>query len=344
MRGVAILSVCAFHWGIGRGGYIGVDMFFVLSGFIITLLLIRGRPSYPSFIGGRVRRLYPPLLGLLALGLLFVWVLPNGPIGIHDAARHALVAGAQLSSPWMATGKSLLDPFGVTWSLSIEWYFYLLWPLIVITLRKRAPTRAARITLVAAGIFYAAALPLPGFHFYFGPTARWAELLVGASIAFWKSGNPSLNRWKAHRPYAVVAVLFIVIWTLGGSDVFHPTYRLVALPLAVASTALLIVGGFGDPNSRVSRMLSSRVLTSVGLISYSLYLWHTFPIFLLKNGWMDLPHPLVGLLGVGLAGLLSFASYIALERPFSRSRRRNGSVDRRVGRDPNDDVPTDVLR
>lgn len=174
-----------------QGGYIGVDVFFVLSGFIITLLLIVGRPTYRTFMWGRIRRLYPPLLGLLIFGTLLVWVWPQVLLPMDDTIRNAPISAAQLSSFWQAVDDTLQPPFGISWSLAIEWYFYLLWPFLVLRLRNLPARRAAVASLGLAGLLYAGSLPLPNSYFYFGPTARFAELLVGASLG--RSGSPTTH-------------------------------------------------------------------------------------------------------------------------------------------------------
>ena len=140
--------------------------------------------------------------------------------------------------------------------------------------------------------------------------ARW-----GFARAFWISNNTQPPSWRGQRSLSAFALLFIASWTVVGPVSYHEAYRIVGLPLTIASAAILIVAGYSDPKSPVVKILSSKPFTAVGLVSYSLYLWHAFPIFLLKNGWMGLPSPLLGLLGITLAGLLTLVATLRWNAP-----------------------------
>lgn len=115
IRGIAILAVCAVHW-IGQrlpgfeGGYIGVDLFFVLSGFIITTLLVKRMPPYGSFLRNRVRRLYPPLVGALVGITALAWLLPDSALSPETSLRHGLVAAVQATSLWVTLGAPRSTP------------------------------------------------------------------------------------------------------------------------------------------------------------------------------------------------------------------------------------------
>jgi peptidoglycan/LPS O-acetylase OafA/YrhL len=331
IRGIAILTVFIVHW-VGRrspafkGGYIGVDIFFVLSGFIITALLLRRRPTYGRFLTDRLRRLYPPLLGALAGGVVLAWVWPESALSVDATVKHALVAMTQLSAPWESAKISPLDPFSMTWSLSIEWYFYLLWPLAVVRLRNLDPSRAARISLIAAGIIYVMAVGQPAWWFYYGPLARFAELLIGAAVAFWMSKHEVVRPRRGQTVSLVAALIFIAVWTAAGTGPYTLAYRFLALPLTVVSAVALIAAGYAVSVSPVVQLLSWRPLTTVGLVSYSLYLWHIIPIVLMGGHWMGLPMPAIGIVGLGLTIGCTLSGYFLLERPFSRSRGRELTV------------------
>src|SRR3954470_12345990 len=188
IRAVAISVVLALHWAswytpLFHGGSIGVDLFFVLSGFIITTMLWRTPTGWVPFFRRRLVRLYPALVGLVVGALVLYAVVPWAPDSPAEVAERGLLVLTQTTSVW-AAGQSGslwlpgLQPFGQTWSLAVEWYFYLLWPLLVIGARARSwpARRLAVVTLVAAGAAYLASLPLADFPFYFGPLARSAEL------------------------------------------------------------------------------------------------------------------------------------------------------------------------
>ncbi|MDG4780252.1 acyltransferase [Micromonospora sp. WMMD961] len=332
IRGIAILAVCAVHW-IGQrfpafeGGYIGVDLFFVLSGFIITTLLVKRVPPYGRFLRNRVRRLYPPLVGTLVGITALAWLLPDSALSPETSLRHALVAAVQASSLWITLVGTPIDPFSMTWSLSVEWYFYLLWPLAVLRLRRMPAARAAHLALLAAGALYLVAAVQPAWWFYYGPLAHTGELLVGAAIAF-PLARGSIPRLRTGgRPALVAAFTFVALWTVFGSDPYSPAYRLVALPLTVGCAVLFIISGY-EARPGPARLLSWRPLVVTGRISYSLYLWHTLPIVLLSSNWLGLPSIAVGVIGIGIALAGTALSYHLLERPFLGSRGNELSVSR----------------
>lgn len=325
LRGIAILTVFMVHWArhqlpIFTGGYIGVDVFFVLSGYIITTLLVKRRPTYAQFIGDRVRRLYPPLLGLLVFGTLIVAVWPHAGVRFNDVWRSALVAGAQLMSPWMATGQYPMEPYVITWSLAVEWYFYLLWPFAVALLVKLPLAQAAKWCIGAAIPLYVVGLIMGPQWFYFGPVARFGEMAAGAALAFWTLDGRGFPN-QIIRPLAWVAPVFITGWTLIGSDVYSWGYQYIAFPLTITFTLALIVAGNIDGSRHpVVRLLEWKPLVWVGGISYTLYLWHTFPIALIPGGWMGLPMPVLGVIGLAIVGVTTSLGFTLLEKPFRHRR------------------------
>ncbi|MBZ5737656.1 acyltransferase family protein [Nocardioides mangrovi] len=327
IRGVAIAAVLALHWAswyvpFFHGGSIGVDVFFVLSGFVITTVLWRGTTQWGAFLRRRVVRLYPALLGLVVVSVALYAVTPWAPVGPADVARRGLIALTQTSSAWAATRSGSmwlpgLEPFGQTWSLAVEWYFYALWPLLVLRARAAdwSAARLAAVSLAAAAAAYALAVPLPTFAFYFGPVERCAELLVGAALGLWLVDHPPTPRRTRVAP--VVALAAVIGYAVIGTDAQTWGYRYVGVPLAVAGAVLLIRAGYAGPGP-AQRVLSHRWLTGLGRVSYSLYLWHLLPFVLLADA--PLPKPALGLLAVAAAAVLTWASHRLLERPFLRPR------------------------
>lgn len=329
IRAVAIAMVIALHWfswylPLFHGGVIGVDLFFVLSGFIITTMLWRTPSGWAPFLRRRLVRLYPALLGLVLGSVLLYAVVPWAPVDPVDVARRGVIVLTQASSIWAAEQDGSLwlpglQPFGQTWSLAVEWYFYVLWPVFVLAARRRgwSPARLARVSLAAAVAAYLLSLPLSTFWFYFGPTERCAELLVGGSLALWflADGRPS----RAGRGSAsVLALVAVATYAVLGPDGASPVYRYVGVPVAVVAAVVLIRTGYSSPGGAVPRLLGHRWSATVGRHSYSLYLWHVVPFLLLEDA--PGPKPLLGLVAVAAAIALTALSYRYLERPFLRPR------------------------
>lgn len=339
MRGVAILVVLGVHWlspsvpGFG-GGYIGVDLFFVLSGFVITTLLIRRSPGYWRFTRDRVRRLYPPLLGLLIGGTLLTVVWPGTFLDPAETFRRALVALVQLSSPWEAFKITPLVPFTVTWSLAVEWYFYLLWPVVAMRLARLGWRRAAAWSLALGAACIVVALPLPPIWFYYGPVSHFGALLVGGAVAFWLNGRDSTAEIRLPRFAPAAALVFVAAWTLLGPEPYGWTYKLVGAPLGALAAVVLIVAG--DPRvtrTRALAVLSSRFLVRTGYASYSLYLWHPLPFALIPPGWLGWPSEAVLVVRLVMVAVLTYLSFRLLEQPH-RNRSARPDRERRPEADP----------
>lgn len=340
IRGVAILCVIGTHWRRGlpwmSGGYIGVDLFFVLSGYLITTILLARDVPYGAFLRRRAWRLLPALAGLLIVGTVLAIVLPDSPISAGTALSSALIGALQLGTLWRPATDSAIEPFGVTWSLAAEWYFYLLWPLALTALRRRrvSDRQMRNICLSTAAALYAFALALPADWFYIGPFSRSAELLVGAAVAYHlrhRRNDP--DRVSGGWAWVVwIGALPLAAWAVRGPDYLSHAYQLVGLPLAALWTGSVILMVATDDPGRVRsfplRVLEWPVLTGIGLVSYSVYLWHYVPVILLPEGALGLSTAARTAVGLLSAVVLSAASYIFLERPFLRSRGRRAQVKR----------------
>ncbi len=348
IRAVAILAVLGLHWlswygPFFRGGSVGVDVFFVLSGFIITTMLWRApaagtvRGVWLPFLRRRAVRLYPALLGLVVGAVLLWWLVPATGLPTDEVARRGVLTLAQASSVWAAEQEGSfwlpeLQPFGQAWSLAVEWYFYLLWPLVLLAARRRGAGAGAvaRVTLVAAAALYAASLTLDAHWFYFGPTARSAEILAGAALALWMVSTSSTDASSGDRAamrserssrslLAAVAMGGICAYAVLGPAGHNPLYRYLGIPVAVLGTTVLIRAAYDEGRGPVHRLLSHRWMALVGRHSYSLYLWHLIPVLLLADV-RNVPKPLLGLLTLLATAGLTAASYRWLEKPFLRPR------------------------
>lgn len=357
IRGVAIGAVLAVHWvapyahGYFGGGYAGVDLFLVLSGFVITTILWRrevapGRviAAYGEFLVARARRLYPALIGALTVGVALIWAFGAPLPSVASDASLAALAAVQASSLIGASGGSM-GPFGHTWSLSVEWYFYLLWPLTVIWAKAQGldPRSLSRCAAGASIIFYAASLALDPNWFYFGPISRFAQLLAGSALALWLVTSPvPLERPDLGKMLGTASLGlmgFFIAWVVLGPSLFSPAYRLVGFPLVTATGIFAILAGRFASRAAVVRTLQGRAVAFIGRISYSLYLWHVIPLGALDHHRTAAPFPVLVALVVLLTAIMTLLSYRWLEKPFVSSRRdalaapsaENSGIPQRAG-------------
>ncbi|HEY5012857.1 MAG TPA: acyltransferase, partial [Acidimicrobiia bacterium] len=337
LRGFAVLAVMGYHARVGwlRGGFVGVDVFFVLSGYLITALLLAehaqtGRIDTPAFWGRRARRLLPALL-LLLLGVAgyVAFIAYSGDRGaIRADAVASLLYVQNWHLAWSGTSYFAAfkapSPLRHLWSLAIEEQFYVVWPVALLVLLRVARGRrwvlAASIAVgAAASALLMAALYRTGHdpsRVYYGTDTRAQELLVGASLAVVLSraaGLPAvvgrLLRW-AGLP-AAVAVVWVVTRAADSSTWL---YRGGFLAVAVA-TAVVVATIVTGPAHELPRALGVAPLRATGRISYGLYLWH-WPVYLVldpdRTGLHD-----AGLLALRLAVTFAIAilSFVLVERP-----------------------------
>ena len=336
LRAVAVLVVVAYHAGFAEfaGGFIGVDVFFVISGFLITSLLlneriINGRIDLREFYARRIRRLLPISTAVLAVSTMSaLFILPStsfSSLGTDVIAA----AGFVVNMLFAARGTDYLagdaDPsiFQHYWSLAVEEQFYLAWPglLAVISLNaKRVRRRLAPImVLVIAASFFASLTftsSTPTWS-YFGLHTRAFELGIGALLA---ATWPSIERWAPSRRAVLswLGIIGIVISVPLASSVSEFPGWVAAVP--VLSTAAVICGGNSLRFGAVA-ILRVRMLQWVGERSYSLYLWH-WPILVLTAAAVERP---LTWRETALALIAAFAisalGYRFIEHPLRRSQR-----------------------
>lgn len=323
LRAVAVIPVVLFHAGFAAlpGGYIGVDVFFVISGYLITSIILDGRAkgtfSFGTFYERRARRILPALFAMLAVTTLVAWFVILPPAFRHfgiSAAAVALFASNVyfLRNTDYFEAPAELVPLIHTWSLGVEEQFYLLFPVLagLVPSRRRAMILVALSLLTSLGLAQWTAAAHPAVGFYLLPTRAW-ELLAGSLVAY---GAPALSA-TPRRSQQLLAILGIV--ALGSSYLIYDRttpFPSVYAALPVAGTALVIA--FATEKTWVGRLLSWRPLTFIGLISYSTYLWHQ-PLFALaRHISLNEPPALVFAILSLSAFMLGAASWRYIEQPF----------------------------
>lgn len=327
LRGFAVLVVLAGHLHLPRAGHgaLGVDIFFTLSGFLITALLteewLRTRHiQLKSFYLRRVLRLYPALL------LMLLAVSPITP------AREYILSSLAYVTNWVIALKILplnLE-LGHTWTLSIEEQYYLLWPpLLYFTLRRLAPRQAILIPLSLAALSFLQRILIwqasgDFWRYNAGTDAHADGLLLGSALGLAAAAGLLPKAEKA-RPLLWPATLLATGATLWVTVVDPQPDGFIALVgiLMVSIATLLLIGSLVlYPSVAWTRLFEFKPLVKVGVISYGLYLWQTPIIVLLNLEALGLSPTASGAVKTGLVFLVAFLSYRYLERPILRLKDR----------------------
>jgi len=324
LRAVAVLAVVLFHAKVPGfpGGFVGVDVFFVVSGYLITSLITHdcanGRLSFSNFYFRRMRRIVPALLCVYAASMLLAALLML-PSDMRMFARSLTSSALFYSNHFFYNqsgyfgGQSDLKPLLHTWSLSIEEQFYLVWPLLFLLLARWRRGWLPYCVGILGALSLVASAMLVRQHkeaaFFLAPLRAW-ELLLGVSLAL----LPRPSRMSGGGAQLSAGLgLTLIIASIVLLDENQPFPGLLALP-ACLGTAMLIRAGMHDA-PLVTRMLSLRPAVAVGLISYSLYLWH-WPLLALARYRFDRPLRWTELAAiVGASLLAAIAAYRYVEQP-----------------------------
>ncbi len=351
LRALALLIIMGYHFGLGwlRGGFFSLDIFYVLSGYLITGLLVgeyrrRGRIKLSAFWLRRARRLLPALVVVLVA--VTVLVRFAEPAGLYPDFRMSALSALFYFSNWfqiagsgnyfVATGA--VSPLTHTWSLAVEEQFYLVWPLVVLAVMvlARSFARGLRALLLvsAAGALASAAEMALLYHpgaditrLYFGTDTHAQSILVGATMAC------AMTLVQMHRGNdgmapvarsALARAALVVVGLSGLAGTLALTYRQIGTAafdyrggffLSALSAAAIIIGAVCVPTGPIAWGLSLRPMVWIGTISYGAYLWH-YPVYVYldaaRTGRAGLP-----LLAIRFAATLGLAaaSYYLVERP-----------------------------
>jgi len=340
LRTIAVLPVILFHAGISQfsGGFVGVDIFFVISGYLITSIILKemeaGTFSLIRFYERRARRILPALffVMLVCLPLAWLWMLPRQFVDFSQSLL-AIVLFSSNVLFWKEDdyfgAASEEKPLLHTWSLAVEEQYYVLFPILILIVwrfhRKSVPYFLAAIAIASLTLAEWGWRNNPSANFYLTPFRAW-ELLIG-SICAWISfgGKISINSWRDNYLSAIgLALIIYAIFAFDHSTPFPSLYALIP----TLGTALIIL--YATPNTYASRLLSTKPFVGIGLISYSAYLWHQ-PLFAFARLESLNPPSTITMLILAAASLmLAWLTWRFIEAPF-RNRKSIGRTTIFIG-------------
>jgi peptidoglycan/LPS O-acetylase OafA/YrhL len=356
LRGFAVLAVVMYHFapGLAPGGFLGVDIFFVLSGFLITSLLVNElegtrRIRLPTFWARRARRLLPALLLVLAAVALWALFVAN-PVDAQHAADDGLSAFTYVANwHFISSGQSYIQqfvsqapsPLRHMWSLAIEEQFYVVWPLVVAAIgalaidRRNRPGRGRRrlrpalvtvcVVVGTASFVRMVTLYHPGGdpnRVYYGTDTRAYILLFGAALGALTAGVPTLVRQRARSRivrigcFAALALVGTMAWVATSSSwLYEGGYGVL-----VAAMLLVLVAAAQPGPNPLARIFEARALVGLGVISYGVYLWHWPATVWLTPQSTGVDGPALFALRAAVTLVASLASYWLVEQPIRRGK------------------------
>ncbi|MGL7661120.1 acyltransferase [Salmonella sp. NW791] len=332
LRAVAVLSVVIFHYfpSILPGGFVGVDIFFVISGYLITSIILKSASSnsfsYVEFYKRRILRIFPALSVVLISCLIIGWVYffqdDYKSLGKHVFSGAFFISNLTL---WSESGyfdsQSYLKPLLHLWSLGIEEQFYILWPIVILCCFKSKHSKR-NIVLSCAAIFIVSyttsvsTMAYEGGANYYSPASRFWELMAGAIIATLRFIGIKTSVSKYMSLLGII-IIILSIALINGKMAF-PGY-IAIIPVIGAS---LIIASNGT-DWIASKILSFKPIVFIGLISYPLYLWH-WPVYSFYRSIFSVsPSSNELLILMALALVLSILTYFLLEKPLRHSAKRS---------------------
>ena len=335
LRAIAVGAVILYHakipiinWqGEFRGGFIGVDIFFVISGYLITSIILKelvttGSFSFKYFYERRIRRILPALLFVMLASLPFVWMylLPSVFVDFSKSILYSLGFSSNFYFHYSGQEYGALDvffkPFLHTWSLSVEEQYYILFPVVLLITFKYFRKYLIHILilgfLLSLGLAEWTSRNYPSISFYFLHTRMW-ELLAGSILAYFEItlGHRSKNK-TLNLILPTIGLLLIGHSILFFNDkMFHPSFYTLSPIIGVC-----LIIWFSSKNELITKILSTKLFVGIGLISYSLYLWH-YPIFsLLKINGFIAGNLFLKIIIIPIIFTLSIFTYKFIEIPF----------------------------
>ena len=333
LRAIAIGVVIIYHAGINildyqlfKGGFIGVDIFFVISGYLITSIILKelistGSFSFRYFYERRIRRILPPLLIIMLISIPFGWLflLPSSLIDFSKSILFSLGFSSNYyfhySGQQYGAESGLLKPFLHTWSLSIEEQYYIIFPLVLFVTFKFFRKYLIYILLlcffISLGIADWTAKNYPSTSFYFLHTRMW-ELLAGSILAYFEISSGYRSKNKILNSFLPLIGLLLIGHSIlfFHDEMLHPSFYTLSPILGVS-----LIIWFSNKDEIITKMLSTKLFVGIGLISYSLYLWH-YPIFAFYRYTFAQGSIILEIIIIIVLFLISSISYFFLEKNF----------------------------
>ena len=334
LRAIAVGIVILYHSKISlfghkyfEGGFIGVDIFFVISGYLITSIIFKelittGSLNLKYFYERRVRRILPVLLFVMLVSFLFAWMylLPISFIDFSNSILYSLGFSSNFffhySGQEYASPSGLHKPFLHTWSLSVEEQFYIIFPATLLLTFKYYRKYLVHILiigfLISLGVAEWTSRNYPSTSFYFIHTRLW-ELLAGSILAYYEILKGHRSNYKTLNLILPMVGLLLIAHSVFffNDEIFHPSFLTLS---SIIGVCLII--WFSNRGEFITRILSSKLFVGIGLISYSLYLWH-YPIFAFSRvTGFTFENKIGQILSVVIIFILSVASYYFIEKPF----------------------------
>jgi len=334
LRAIAVGIVILYHSKISlfghkyfEGGFIGVDIFFVISGYLITSIIFKelittGSFNLKYFYERRIRRILPVLLFVMLVSFLFAWMylLPISFIDFSNSILYSLGFSSNFffhySGQEYASPSGLYKPFLHTWSLSVEEQFYIIFPATLLITFKYFRKYLAHILiigcLISLGLAEWTSRNYPSLSFYFLHTRLW-ELLAGSILAYYEVTRGQRSNFKTLNLILPLVGLLLIAHSVFffNDEIIHPSILTLS---SIIGVCLII--WFSNKDEFITKILSSKLFVGIGLISYSLYLWH-YPIFAFSRvTGFTFENKIGQILSVVIIFILSVASYYFIEKPF----------------------------
>ena len=332
LRAIAVISVILYHAKITLfsqnvldGGFLGVDIFFVISGYLISSIILKektntGTFSFTNFYQRRARRILPALFFVMILSYPMAWfyLLPGSFIDFSRSILSSLIFSSNfyfwVEAQEYAATSSLLKPFLHTWSLSVEEQFYIVFPIFLLLIYKFFKKYILLIFilffLISITFAQFGSVTNPSFNFYMLTSRMW-ELLAGSILAFSEikfGRNNKRIHSQIFNPIGILLIFYSFIF-------FNDQMNLPSIKSLVPVLGTMLLIWFSQKNELITKLLSTKYFVGVGLISYSLYLFH-FPIMAFGRVNNPTPPELDKLIWVLLTIILSIISYFIIEKPF----------------------------